>query len=280
MDMMKYLGSSGRRGGNEGILTRIANNMQAEEEREKKGMAMAEATQKLFEAKTPRERVDVYADYARQGYNFNDLRDFNKPDTSGIKSVQGGLYDVNSGKWVVPPKGDKASYGHLIKTDGGLYNANTGQMEVEGAPKKPNYGVNADFGSNVEDDVAYRLGVDLEDEANQIDPELMRKLESSAAGHYSDRGNFPQAVDNAMREHGVSTDTFGEIDREGHWNPFVTDKNTFGKKPVETEQNSSVTRTGAGRGSGMVVVSNGSETLRIDPADLQQAQAEGFEVMY
>ena len=77
-----------------------------------------------------------------------------KTDYSNLKEVQGGLYNMATGEWVVQPKATGVSTAGIKAVQGGLYNVNTGQWVLPPATTQNTYGAKvAETALGVIDDI-------------------------------------------------------------------------------------------------------------------------------
>lgn len=282
MRMRSYLrGHSG-----DGILTRLMRGAEEEKEQKFQQTNMAMAMKQLANAKDPKQQMTVLADYVGAGGDLSGMKaplDMMQPDKPDLRSVRGGLYDVGTGDWVLPPQPDKPSYSHLREINGGLYNMATGQWEQ---PPLPNGGKEykppSDFGADVAGYTDERMGVQYGDdgtitgEGDPLDPEVVSKIRERAYEEMRRTGNPETAMRNAYDaivgdQELVPGDSTG-IEKDG--SGMLWDRDYQYMRPK-----SSVTREGGGRAprSSMVTVTNGKETLRIPADRLEEARKDGFD---
>lgn len=255
MDILKYL----KPNGNHGIIGRILANVSDEDEKEKKGTAISEALTSLETAETPMERAKVMSDYVKAGYDPREVQAAQaamqapKQDYSGMRSVNGGLYDLQNDSWKVPPK--------------------------EPAPKS--YKPPMTLRDNVLGYADEKLGVvrkkdgSYEDSSgNPLDPGVEDQLSRRASEIYQETGDADQAMQDAYAEIVGGADNLEATDKMAQdktnllpWNWGVSDKPYM--RPKGAAPTNSIT-------TGKVRVSNGTESFLVSPEDLEAAKRDGY----
>lgn len=283
MNMMRgYM----RGGVGNGIISRILRANAEEDDRQRQQSAMVAALRGLPNAQNEAERMGVLADYVSQGGDMDAIRyPLSMMQKAGpdIRSVQGGLYDLNSKGWVLPPKPERApapTYSHLRSVNGGLYNLATGAWEV---PPQENGGKEyrppVDFGEDVNAYIDEQMGVSYDKDGNftgegdPLDPEYASQIREAAADEYRRSGNAERSMRNAYRnvlgdapEFEPARDTGMEKDGSG----VLWDDNYQYQRPRKASS-TSITRDGSGRS----VPRQAIEYLKQNPGE-----AANFEAKY
>lgn len=211
-DFLKYLkGVKGMSGGG-GLIDRIQYN--ADEDR--RNDTKANALRGLSWAADDNERLRVMADYAQNGGNPNDLREFNKTPQERenygyAKSVGDSLVDVRTGQPIYtapqkPQAPQKADYGHLREVGGSLIDLRTGQPVYTAPPKEKEHNIPVGFGDSVRGFIDSRRGVRRKDggyaagSAAPLDPAVEDDIARRATRIFKETGDPEEAQQRAYEE--------------------------------------------------------------------------------
>lgn len=266
--------------GYSGILGKILQNQYDET----KSGSMAEALRRLGAAKTDPDRFGAMADYAQQGYDPNDLRNFNTAPKDDVAEVGGRLvnrktgqviyqpefdrnqylsagnsiFDLKAGQpiYTAPQKPEKPDYSRFREVDGNLIDLATGKTMFTAPPKSKDHNIPQGYGGDVRGFVDSTRGVVRDKDGNftggaaPLSPDVENAIASRAAQIFQKTGNPEEAQQMAYQEIVGSKNLVesGEdtgIENDGSSPWYKPDKNYKYMKPEGF--GSSVTRQGGGR---------------------------------
>lgn len=266
--------------GYSGILGKLLQNQYDET----KGGAMAEALRRLGEAPTDSDRFGTMADYAQQGYDPNDLRNFNTPPKDEVAEVGGRLvnrrtgqvvyqpefdrnrymsagnsiFDLQAGQpvYTAPQRPEKPDYSRFREVGGNLIDLASGKTMFNAPPKQKEHNVPSGYGGDVRGFIDSTRGVVRDKEGNftggaaPLSPDVENSIARRASEIYQETGNPEEAQQRAYQEivgnkRLVETDQDTGIENDGSSPWYKPDRNYRYVKPEGF--GSSITREGAGR---------------------------------
>ena len=215
--------------GFKGLIGTLAQNRYDENQRQLRAAAMAQAIRNYAAAQDMKGRSEVMANYAGKGYNPNDLRFLNtKPDYSHIKSADGNLIDVRTGKSIykAPTKPKEKKYSKYRNIGDNIVDLDTGEVTYRGeatAKQPKTYRVSPKFYEEFDSELKDYLSFD---EDQELDPKIRRDVYDEANMLYQQTGNYPGSIAQAARNHGLTPNgkNYERYDSEGRFNPFVENK--------------------------------------------------------